>query len=147
MARYLPSGAVLPAVWNKEMDRFICYCEGLGNVNNINIIRLLKQKFPQLAHAVISEESIERRIMMLEQMDNDYFVLGMEIAVARAEAAGFVLPPMDLEEYAAKPDAEVEATEVSHTITRFGVDAKSNFANVLTSLVRVLMGLEATPSP
>lgn len=113
MARYMPSGAQLPAVWNKEMDRFICQCEALGDIEPRTMVRGLKKRFPELEGTVISPDSIERRILMLEQMDNDYFVVGMQTAVARAEAAGFPLPPMDFEKYARKPDEEVEATEVS----------------------------------
>ena len=40
-------------------------------------------------------------------MDNDYFKEGAERAVARMEAAGYVLPPMDLEQYS---KANVEAS-------------------------------------
>ncbi|MCJ1425912.1 hypothetical protein MMC29_003813 [Sticta canariensis] len=111
MPRYMPSGAQLPAVWNKEMDRFICQCEALGDVDSRTMVRGLKKKFPQLEGIVISPDSIERRILMLEQMDNDYFVLGMQTAVARAEAAGFPLPPMDFEKYARKRGEEVAATK------------------------------------
>lgn len=45
---------------------------------------------------------MERRILTLDQIDNDYFVRGMQTAVRKAEAAGFVLPPMDFEKYAIK---------------------------------------------
>lgn len=124
MSRYMPSGAQLPTVWNKDMDRFICYCEALGDVDTRTMVKGLKQKFPALKGYVINPESIERRIMMLEQMENDYFVLGMETAVAQSEAAGFPVPPMDLEQYAPKPDAQVEATEVSRDWP-FVVDGKS----------------------
>lgn len=94
------------------MDRFICKCEALGDVDTNTMVRALKKKFPELERHVITPESLERRILMLEQGDNDYFKEGMETAVARAEAAGFILPPMDFEKYARKPE-EVEATEVS----------------------------------
>lgn len=102
MARDMPSGAKLPSNWTKEMDRFICHCEALGDIDVRTMVRALKKKFPELEGSVINPDSIERRIQMLELGDNDYFVLGMQTAVARAEAAGFVLPPMDLEKYATK---------------------------------------------
>lgn len=145
MARYMPSAAQLPRVWNEEMDRFICECEAVGDMDSITMIRALKQKFPELHGVVLSAESIERRILMLEQMDNDYFVAGMETAVARAEAAGFTLPPMDLEKYARQPD-ENEATEVSQD-WRFTAYENSNLLNGLTSLLRSLLRPEPIPRP
>lgn len=135
MARYMPSGAKLPSNWTKDMDRFICQCEALGDVDTRTMVRGLKKKFPELEGSVIIPESIERRIQMLELGDNDYFVLGMETAVARPEAAGFPLPPMDLEKY---------ATKVSRH-WRFAVDEKSDLLNVLGSLLRWLVGPEAIP--
>lgn len=95
------------------MDRFICHCEALGDIDPHTMVRGLKKRFPELEGIVINHDSLERRIEMLELMDNDYFVLGMEAAVARVEAAGFTLPPMDLEQYARDPNEEVQTTKVS----------------------------------
>lgn len=125
MARHMPSGAQLPSGWNKDMDRFICHCEALGNIDTVTMIRAVKMKFPELEGKVITPDSIERRIMMLELGDNDYFVAGMESAVQRAEAAGFILPPMDFDKYAKKPDNGEGASEVSRD-QRFAMDEKSH---------------------
>ncbi|MCJ1267617.1 hypothetical protein MMC22_007503 [Lobaria immixta] len=125
MASHMPSAAQLPSVWNKEMDRFICHCEAIGEVDTSITVRGLKRKFPELARYVITPEAIDRRVFMLEMGDNDYFKEGMETAVARAEAAGFVLPPMDFEKYARKPKEEVEATEPATTADEAGSDSKS----------------------
>ena len=46
MARMLPSCAQLPSIWNRDMDRFICECDALGEFNVKIIIRLLKKKWP-----------------------------------------------------------------------------------------------------
>lgn len=46
MARILPSCAQLPSIWNKDMDRFVCECDALGEFNVKIIIRLLKKKWP-----------------------------------------------------------------------------------------------------
>lgn len=119
MARDMPSGARLPSNWTKEMDRFICQCEALGDIDVRTMVRALKKKFPELEGSVINPDSIERRIQMLELGDNDYFVLGMQAAVARAEAAGFVLPPMDLEKYATKVSRDWQ----------FAVEREVGFAN------------------
>ena len=61
---------------------------------------------------------MERRILALDQQENDYFVKGMQTAVRKAEAAGLVLPPMDFEKYAVKKEepqdeSQEEATEPS----------------------------------
>lgn len=113
MSRTLPSATALPSVWNKEMDRFICRCEALGDMDPGDIVRALKRKFhPLLQHFVIEEEAVEKRIAILELQDNDYFKEGMEIAVHRAEAAGFMLPPTD-DEISARKDDVGEISEVS----------------------------------
>lgn len=106
MARSLPSGSGLPAGWTKEMDKFICHCEALGDVDTKTMILGLKKRFPVLSGVGINPEAIERRIESLELMDNDYFKLGMEEAVKRSEEAGFVLPPMDLEKYGKKNESD-----------------------------------------
>lgn len=95
------------------MDRFICQCEAMGDVDTRTMIRALKKKFPELDGTVINPDGIERRIMMLELGDNDYFVAGMLTAVQRAEMAGFILPPMDFEKYAKNQDIGEGASEVS----------------------------------
>ena len=46
-------------------------------------------------------------------MDNDYFVLGTEHAIKFLEDSGVVLPPMDLEKYSKKKEADV--AEVRHS--------------------------------
>ena len=95
MARATPSAASLPEFWNAEMDRFICHCEALGDVDITTIIRGVKRKYPsELELVIIEEEAIEKRIACLELRENDYFKEGMLAAVARVEAAGFVLPPV-----------------------------------------------------
>ena len=43
-------------------------------------------------------------------MDNDYFVQGMEAAVARCGEAGIQLPPMDFEIYSKQKKEPTEAT-------------------------------------
>ncbi|MCJ1467810.1 hypothetical protein MMC07_006435 [Pseudocyphellaria aurata] len=75
------------------------------------MVRGLKKRFPELEGIVLNPENLERRIEMLELMDNDYFVLGSETAVARLEAAGVTVPPMDLEQYARDPNEDVQATK------------------------------------
>lgn len=76
------------------MDRFICHCEALGDVDIATIIRGVKRKYPSELESVILEvDAIEKRIACLELHENDYFKEGMLAAVARVEAAGFVLPP------------------------------------------------------
>lgn len=84
MARALPSAAALPDFWHAEMDRFICHCEALGDVDIATIIRGLKRKYPsQLELVVLEEEAIEKRIACLELRENDYFKEGMLAAIAR----------------------------------------------------------------
>lgn len=96
MARATPSAAALPDFWHAEMDRFICHCEALGDVDIATIIRGVKRKYPaELELVILEEEAIEKRIACLELHENDYFKEGMLAAVARVEAAGFVLPAMD----------------------------------------------------
>lgn len=96
MARFTPSAASLPSVWSADMDRFICHCEALGDVDIATIIRGVKRKYPvELESEILEEEAVEKRIMCLELHENDYFKEGMRIAVARAEAAGFFLPSLD----------------------------------------------------
>lgn len=51
--------------------------------------------------------SVERRIISLDEQINDYFVKGMELAVAREEKAGYLIPPFDEEKYGAK-DSELD---------------------------------------
>ena len=46
MARMLPSCAQLPSIWNRDMDRFVCECDALGEFNVKLVIRLLKKKWP-----------------------------------------------------------------------------------------------------
>ena len=48
MPRKTPSGSGLPACWNEEMDRFICRCDALGDLEMSLIILGLKRNFPQL---------------------------------------------------------------------------------------------------
>ena len=50
----------------------------------------------------LSVACVERRIMSLDDQINDYFVKGMEQAVARAEEKGYVIPPFDDTIYTAK---------------------------------------------
>ncbi|KAL8739520.1 MAG: hypothetical protein Q9190_007681, partial [Brigantiaea leucoxantha] len=107
MKRMFPSGTGLPPEWAKEHDQFICYCEALGNITPRQMIAALKKRFECLQKSTLSEKTIEARIACLELMDNDYFKEGAERAVARMEAAGYVLPPMDLEQYS---KANVEAS-------------------------------------
>lgn len=103
MARATPSAAALPDLWNAEMDRFICHCEALGNVDITRIIRGLKRKYPvQLQLEVLEEETIEKRIACLEFQENDYFKEGMREAIARVEAAGFVLPQVINDDHTVK---------------------------------------------
>lgn len=62
----------------------------------------------------ISCEAVERRILALDQQENDYFIMGMHTAVKKAEARGFVLPPIDFEKYAVKKeDPPAESQEVT----------------------------------
>ena len=49
MAKALPSGSGLPVCWNKEMDRFICQCDAIGNIDTRSTILALKKKYPLLA--------------------------------------------------------------------------------------------------
>lgn len=66
--------------------------------------------------------------MALDYMENDYFVKGMEIAVRKAEAAGFMLPPMDFEKYARpKEDPTEESYEDSHAATELGSEVLGGF--------------------
>jgi hypothetical protein len=51
--------------------------------------------------------------MCLELMDNDYFKKGNEITIARYEARGNPLPPMNLEKYSPENIAATLADEVS----------------------------------
>lgn len=103
MARATPSAASLPDFWNAEMDRFICHCEALGDVDVATIIRGVKRKYPsELESVILEEEAIEKRIACLELHENDYFKEGMLTAVARVEATGFVLPPVDDDGHATK---------------------------------------------
>ena len=53
--------------------------------------------------------SVERRIISLDEQINDYFVQGMELAVAREEKAGYLIPPFDEEKYGAK-NTELDMT-------------------------------------
>lgn len=77
------------------MDRFICHCEALGDVDVATIVRGVKKRYPaELDSVILEEEAIEKRIACLELHENDYFKEGMRAAVARVEAAGFVLPPV-----------------------------------------------------
>ena len=46
MARMLPSCAQLPSIWNRDMDRFVCECDALGEFNVKIVVRLLKKKWP-----------------------------------------------------------------------------------------------------
>lgn len=78
------------------MDRFICHCEALGDVDIATIIRGVKRKYPsELELVVLEEEAIEKRIACLELHENDYFKEGMLAAMARVEAAESVPPPAD----------------------------------------------------
>lgn len=90
------------------MDEFICQCEGLGDVDTDTMILGLKRKFPDdLSHVCILPDAVERRVQALELMDNDYFKLGMQAAVKKAEEAGFKLPPMNFNQYAKKESDDV----------------------------------------
>lgn len=76
------------------MDRFICHCEALGDVDVATIIRGLKKRYPSdVGSVILEDDAIEKRIACLELRDNDYFKEGMQAAVARVEAAGFFLSP------------------------------------------------------
>ncbi|KAL9614119.1 MAG: hypothetical protein Q9167_001404 [Letrouitia subvulpina] len=97
MRRTVPSGAGLPSAWKREHDKFICYCEAVGNLTTKQIVLGLKQHFEELAQTAISEKAIESRIWCLEFMDNDYFKEGTQKAIEWAEAAGYPLPEPDLE--------------------------------------------------
>lgn len=89
------------------MDKFICQCEALGDIDIRTMIFGLKSRYPDtLRDVVILPEAVERRIQTLELMDNDYFKVGMHAAVKRAEDAGFVLPPMDFKKYGKKKEPE-----------------------------------------
>ena len=107
MARHLPSGTQLPKGWDEVHDRFICHCEARGYVGGLTIVRAFKKKFPEFRDSVITPESIERRIICLDEQDNDYFVSGMEAAVVRSREFGFMLPPPDFEQYN-KPPSEID---------------------------------------
>ena len=63
-------------------------------------------------------------------MDNDYFVRGMEAAVARLEAAGIVLPPVDHEKYDAEKEEPAGATRVSCLLFKSGCLRESTAADV-----------------
>jgi hypothetical protein len=77
------------------MDRFICHCDALGDVDIATIVRGVKKRYPSdLEPFILEEEAIEKRIACLELQDNDYFKEGMRAAVARVEAAGVMLPPL-----------------------------------------------------
>ncbi len=77
------------------MDRFICHCDALGDVDIATIVRGVKKRYPSdLEPFILEEEAIEKRIACLELQDNDYFKEGMRAAVARVEAAGVMLPPI-----------------------------------------------------
>lgn len=103
MARATPSAAALPDFWHAEMDRFICHCEALGDVDTATMIRGVKRKYPsELELVILEEEAIEKRIACLELRENDYFKEGMRAAVARMEAAGYILPSMDNEGHTVK---------------------------------------------
>ena len=55
----------------------------------------------------LSASSIERRIISLDEQINDYFVKGMEQAIARVEKAGHAIPPFDEEKYSAMKEPEM----------------------------------------
>lgn len=52
--RGVPSGMGLPDVWTEEMDRFICYCEAVGDFPLKTVIVSLKKRFPQLEKVDLS---------------------------------------------------------------------------------------------
>lgn len=62
--------------------------------------------FRELENKSITPENLQRRIIYLDEQDNDYFVSGMESAIDSLETAGIKLPPMDLSKYA-KPQREI----------------------------------------
>ncbi|CAF9935179.1 MAG: hypothetical protein HETSPECPRED_009689 [Heterodermia speciosa] len=102
----------LPLVWNREHDKFVCYCEGLGNVPIEAIAKSVKARFPELNVVSLSILAVERRIMALDEQLNDYFVRGMEQAIIREEKAGYIIPPYDDEIYAVKEESKSrEVTE------------------------------------
>ncbi|KAL8821697.1 MAG: hypothetical protein Q9191_007261 [Dirinaria sp. TL-2023a] len=108
--RGMPSGTQLPRCWKKDMDRFICQCDARGDIDLPMIVAGLKKHFAkELGNVSVSCDAVQRRIMTLDLQDNDYFVKGMETAVRKAEAAGFVLPPMDFEKYARKEEGAQES--------------------------------------
>ena len=77
------------------MDRFICHCEALGDVDVATIVRGVKKRYPaELESVILEEEAIKKSIACVELDEYDYFKEGMRAAVARVEAAGFVLPPV-----------------------------------------------------
>ena len=103
MARATPSAAALPDFWHAEMDRFICHCEALGDVDTATMIRGVKKKYhSELDLVILEEEAIEKRIACLELRENDYFKEGMRTAVDRMEKAGYILPSMHHEGHTVK---------------------------------------------
>lgn len=96
------------------MDRFVCQCEAYGDIDITTIIKGLKRRFPnQLRHFVVTEDAVQRRVMRLDLMENDYFKAGMEAGLRRLESAGIVLPPMNLEKYSKKASTDEGIIEVS----------------------------------
>ncbi|KAL8841753.1 MAG: hypothetical protein Q9170_000786 [Blastenia crenularia] len=89
----VPSSSGLPDNWTVEMDKFICYCDALGDFPVKVIIISLKKRFPELNMVALSESAIERRLFCLDRMDNDFFKKGSDLAVQRLESAGIRLPP------------------------------------------------------
>ena len=78
----------------------------------------------------LSVACVERRIMSLDDQINDYFVKGMEQAVAREEKAGHVIPPFDDTIYTAKVpnmilDAEKPRDEAASTSEGSSTDKKT----------------------
>ena len=131
MARASPSAASLPSVWTADMDRFICHCEALGDVDIATIIRGVKKKYSaELDDVILEEEAIEKRIACLELCENDYFREGMRIAVARVEAAGFKLPSLD--------DDGHDALQGKEGPVGFHFSAKGRCKEVSSLLIQVI---------